>query len=56
MRLPNKDREVFYNISQIEKWIRLGLKYKVFTLKQDDKNIKAMIDWIKLLKDSNIIL
>lgn len=56
MRLPSKNREVFYNISQIEKWMRLGLKYKIFEPNRDEKNVKAMIEWIKLLRDSNILL
>ena len=56
MRLPNKDREVYYNLKQIERWIQLGLKYKVFGKEQSKENIKQMIEWIKLLKDSNILL
>ena len=56
MRLPKKDKEVYYNLTQIEKWINMGFKYQVFTKEPSKENIKSMMDWIKLLKDSKILI
>jgi len=57
IRVKNRDKDTYYSLSQVEKWVDKGARMGIIPKQiNTQKDIDYTIKWIELLGKKNIII